>query len=211
MSEFLSNPEYWLSLIAVVVSLITLILTYKQIGQSNKLQLLDRRISKYNLICDLVHLYSENKTLIDNDTLYQDVKMPFSWLTNNTYLAKMYPVMEKPLSQPEQNEFLTEVEKITNDAFEITIIFIGEESKIASDFVRQYMILLKLFYKQQIALNYLQEQNKELPMTEEIFNRKALESFNNFKIDDAINNLSETYDKIICENVLEKLLKQVKP
>ena len=153
----------------------------------------------------------DNKTLIDNDTLYQDVKMPFSWLTNNTYLAKMYPVMEKALSQPEQNEFLTESEKITNDAFEITIIFNGEESKIANDFVKQYMVLLKLFYKQHIALNYLQEQNQKLPMHIEVFNRKALESFNNFKIDDAINNLSETYDKIICENVLEKLLKQVKP
>ena len=158
MSEFLSNPEYWLSLIAVVISLITLILTYNQIGQSNKLQLLDRRISKYNLICDLVYLYGKNKTLIDNNTLYQDVKTPFSWLTNNTYLAKMYPVMEKCLSQSEQNDFLTICEKMTNDAFEITIIFNGEESKIANAFVKQYMILLKLFYKQQIALNFLQKQ-----------------------------------------------------
>ncbi len=211
MSEFLSNPEYWLSLIAVVVSLITLILTYKQIGQSNKLQLLDRRISKYNLICDLVHLYCKNKNLIYSETLYQEVQMPFSWLTNNTYLAKMYPVMEKVLSQSEQNEFLTICEKMTNDAFEITIIFNGEESKIANDFVKQYLTLLKLFYKQQIALNYLREQNHKSPMSIEKFNTKALESFEKFKIDDAINNLSETYDKIICKNVLEKLLKQVKP
>ena len=137
--------------------------------------------------------------------------MPFSWLTNNAYLAKMYPVMEKVLSQPEQNKFLTESEKITNSAFEITIIFKGEESKIASDFVRQYIVLLKLFYKQQIALNYLQEQNHKSPMRVEDFEKKALESFNNFKIDDAINNLSETYYKIVCENILEKLLKQVKP
>ena len=211
MSEFLSNPEYWISLIAVIVSVITLILTKQQIGQSNKLQLLDRRISKYNLICDLVQLYSENQTLIASDTLYQDVQLPFSWLTNNAYLAKMYPVMEKALSQSEQNVFLTESEKIINDAFEITIIFKSEESKIASDFVRQYIILLKLFYKQQIALNYLHEQNYKSPMRLEDFEKKALESFNNFGIDDAINNLSETYDKIICENVLEKLLKQVKP
>ena len=211
MSEFLSNPEYWISLIAVVVSLITLILTYKQIGQSNKLQLLDRRISKYNLICDLVQLYSENENLINSANLYLNVKDPFAWLTNNTYLAKLYPAIDRAQSQPEQNVFLTECERIVNDGFEITVVFNGEESKTASEFVKQYVNLLKLFRKHQIALNYLNEENTKTPMLYETYINKAQECFNEFKINDAVEALDKIYYKMVSEKILEKLLKQLKP
>ena len=47
MMDYIKDPDTWLSLLAVVISMIALWQTHRQIKLSNKQQLFDRRLSDY--------------------------------------------------------------------------------------------------------------------------------------------------------------------
>ena len=71
MCKYFTNPETWVSIIAVCLSIIALFQTQKQIKLSNKQQLFDRRIDKYLLFKDLLSLYNGNRHLfVDKDSIY---------------------------------------------------------------------------------------------------------------------------------------------
>ena len=53
MCKYFTNPDTWISIIAVCLSIIALFQTHKQIKLSNKQQLFDRRLDKYLLFKDL--------------------------------------------------------------------------------------------------------------------------------------------------------------
>lgn len=53
MCKYFTNPDTWISIIAVCLSIIALFQTQKQIKLSNKQQLFDRRLDKYLLFKDL--------------------------------------------------------------------------------------------------------------------------------------------------------------
>lgn len=67
MLEYIKNPETWLTLIAVIISIIALWQTHQQIKLSNKQQLFDRKLSRYLEFNIIYHLYEANKIFLKDD------------------------------------------------------------------------------------------------------------------------------------------------
>ena len=129
------------SIITVIVAIIALFQTSHQIRLSNKQHLFDRRLKSYlranglvNLCKDnYIHLQSKNneEPFFQNDTV-------FSLLTNNTYMYQQMEVLEHPLEQPYQVEFLKKCEELKNLSEELKLYFEGKASEQYSSFVFAY-------------------------------------------------------------------------
>ena len=108
MIEYIKNPDVWLSVIAIAVSVIALWQTQRQIKLSNKQYLFDRRLSAYLTIKDLLGSYltqKENRTLSDNDEFVFNIKMTWYFLMGNLYLESVSNAIEYPISSLEGKEF----------------------------------------------------------------------------------------------------------
>lgn len=211
MRDFIKDPDTWLSVITILIALFAIFQTKKQIKLSNKHQLFERRIDKYSLICDLFHMYLENRLhIINDDNLCEVVDLPFSWLTNNAYLAEMNSVIGHPLEQSEQNVFLIKCEKLEKFSSEISIIFKGKEAELSSRFVRQYSDLLRSMYKQQIALDLLNKRNVQEVMPLDVFKKLAKDYSEKVKLNDNLQRIDKTFEEMTKCNVLNKILNQVK-
>ena len=67
MLDYIKNPDTWMTIIAVVISIIALFQTAKQTKLSNKQQLFDRRLEKYMLLKDLLILYKNSRGFISEN------------------------------------------------------------------------------------------------------------------------------------------------
>lgn len=201
------------SIITVIVAIIALFQTSHQIRLSNKQHLFDRRLKSYlranglvNLCKDnYVHLQSENneEPFFQNDTV-------FSLLTNNTYMYQQMEVLEHPLEQPYQVEFLKKCEELKNLSEELKLYFKGKVAEQYSSFVSAYENALFRMYQYQILLCKIQEQNQKRPMTLE----KAQNSFDEPKyrknLFASFDDLREKYDILINEKADDKIKRQLK-
>lgn len=108
MIEYIKNPDVWLSVIAIAVSVIALWQTQNQIKISNKQHLFDRRLSAYLTIKDLLGSYltqKENGNLSDNDEFVFNIGMTWYYLMGNLYLESVSNAIEYPIDSPEGRAF----------------------------------------------------------------------------------------------------------
>lgn len=185
------------SIITVIVAIIALFQTSHQIRLSNKQHLFDRRLKSYlranglvNLCKDnYIHLQSKNneEPFFQNDTV-------FSLLTNNTYMYQQIEVLEHPLEQPYQVEFLKKCEELKNLSEELKLYFEGKASEQYSSFVFAYENALFRMYQYQILLCKMQEQNQKSPMTLEKAQNNFDESKYRKNLFASFDDLREKYD-----------------
>ncbi len=150
------------SVTSIIIALIALFQTNRQISLSNKQQLFDRRLSRYLEFNTIYSLYTENKLqLKDESTFYHTNDLVFSWLTNCADLEKMVLAVANPLHQNEQKILLTKYEQLKNDAIEISMVFDGDTAEIAGKFVSSFADLLKAMYQQQVYISKLKEQEEK--------------------------------------------------
>lgn len=206
----INSLDFWLSVIAVVVAVVALFQTNKQIKLSNKQQLFNRRLEKYLLIKELLSLYSGNRFLINTGDICESVKYVFVWLTNSSRLESMCFVMETPLKQEEQNIFLTKCEMLEQSAMEIELIWGGKVGHIMGQFVRQYKELLRAMYRQQIMLDGLHDDRKKEPMPLEVAQKQIREKAEKFGLFSCVEGLEKTYQIIINKNAEEYLKRSMK-
>ena len=132
-----------ISVVSIIIALLALFQTKKQISLSNKQQLFDRRLSCYLEFITIYSLYTENKLqLKDESTFYHTNDLVFSWLTNCADLEKMVLAVDNPLHQKEQKILLTKYEQLKNTAIEISMVFDGDAAEIAGEFVSSFADLL---------------------------------------------------------------------
>ena len=206
----INSLDFWLSIIAVVVAIVALFQTNKQIKLSNKQQLFNRRLEKYLLIKELLSLYSENRFLIHTDDICESVKYVFAWLTNSATLESMCLAMENPLKHEEQKIFLTKCEMLEKSAMEIELIWEGKVGHIMGQFVRQYKKLLRAMYRQQIMLDGLHVERGEEPMPLEIVQKEIREKAEEFGLFSCVESLEKTYQQIVSMRAEEYLIKSIK-
>jgi len=201
------------SIITVIVAIIALFQTSHQIRLSNKQHLFDRRLKSYlranglvNLCKDnYIHLQSKNneEPFFQNDTV-------FSLLTNNTYMYQQIEVLEHPLEQPYQVEFLKKCEELKNLSEELKLYFEGKASEQYSSFVFAYENALFRMYQYQILLCKMQEQNQKSPMTLEKAQNNFDESKYRKNLFASFDDLREKYDILINEKADDKIKRQLK-
>ncbi len=196
------------SVISIIIALIALFQTNRQISLSNKQQLFDRRLSRYLEFNTIYSLYTENKLqLKDESTFYHTNDLVFSWLTNCADLEEMALAVSKPLQQKEQKILLTKYEQLKNSAIEISMIFDGNSAKIAENFTSSFADLLKTMYQQQVYISKLKEQedkDKKPPYLEDYEEkcRKMAVSLGLFELRDKLENLD---GEIIRQKVLDEM------
>lgn len=193
MREYLLNyirdPDTWLSVIAIAVSVIALWQTQNQIKVSNKQHLFDRRLSAYLTIKDLLGSYltqKENSTLLDNDDFVFNIKMTWYFLMGNLYLESVSNAIEYPIGSPEGKEFSIKMVELIKKAEEIKLLFPAKVSDPITDFVSSYYHVVRSIYQYQLAWNYtdvdpvlksmtIKEKAKQIGET--AYRRKIFESF----------------------------------
>lgn len=211
MCKYFTNPDTWISIIAVCLSIIALFQTHKQIKLSNKQQLFDRRLDKYLLFKDLFVLYKGSRQLfVEKNSICEMVDFPFSMLTNCSALEQMCSAFDKPLHDEDHKILLTKLEMLEKNAVELELLWNSEAGRKASCFVKQYKELLMSIYKQQILLKYLHKQNEEHPISLEEFQQQAKENAIKIGLYDDIKKLDSIYHSIIEEKVEEELTDGIK-
>ncbi|MCI5656092.1 MAG: hypothetical protein MR300_06585 [Ruminococcus sp.] len=201
------------SIITAIVAIIALFQTSHQIKLSNKQHLFDRRLKAYmrakglvNLCKDnYIHLQPQNKEepFFANDLI-------FGWLTNNTYMYQQAEVLNHPLEQPYQVEFLKKCEELKHLSEELQLYFDGKAATQYSSFVCAYENALFSIYQYQIILCKMQEENQKHTMTLEKAQNCINEPEHRKKLYTSFNDLKKTYDILINEKADEKLKKQLK-
>ena len=183
------------SVISIIIALIALFQTNRQISLSNKQQLFDRRLSRYLEFNMIYSIYTANKLqLKDDSTFYHTNDLVLSWLTNCADLEKMVLAVANPLHQNEQKTLLIKYEQLKNDAIEISMVFDSNASEIAGEFVSSFANLLKAMYQQQVYISKLREQEDKdkTPLYLEDYEeqcRKMAVSLGLFELRDKLENL----------------------
>lgn len=196
------------SVISIIIALLALFQTNRQISLSNKQQLFDRRLSRYLEFNTIYSLYTANKLqLKDESTFYHTNDLIFSWLTNCADLEEMTLAVFYPLQQKEQKILLTKYEQLKNSAIEISMIFDGNSAKIAENFASSFADLLKAMYQQQVYISKLKEQEErdKTPLYLEDYEEKCKEMaarLSLFELRDKLENLD---GEIIRQKVLDEM------
>lgn len=196
------------SVVSIIIALLALFQTNRQISLSNKQQLFDRRLSRYLEFNTIYSLYTANKLhLKDESTFYHTNDLIFSWLTNCADLEEMTLAVFYPLQQKEQKILLTKYEQLKNSAIEISMIFDGNSAKIAENFASSFADLLKAMYQQQVYISKLKEQEErdKTPLYLEDYEEKCKEMaarLSLFELRDKLENLD---GEIIRQKVLDEM------
>lgn len=197
------------TVVTAVVAIVAVVQTQVQIKVSNKQHLFDMRVAIYLTANGLVQLYkSHSKQLEEYEFMANDLM--FTWLTNNSYLEQITPVIKEPLKQPEQKEFLCKLESLKELSAKITFSFSGTASAALADFVLCYQELLLEIYQYQIIFTKMQEMSHQYHYTLEECQEKIGEKPHRDSLLAAIKKLQCAYQQLEAEKVEEHIKKQIK-
>lgn len=212
MLDYIKNPDTWMTIFAVVISIIALFQTAKQTRLSNKQQLFDRRLEKYLLVKDLLMLYKDNRVIVVGDeSICEGVKFQLGMLTNCASLENMGATTTTPLHEEIHKECLTKIEILDKYATEIELLWNTKEGRLAGRFVRQYKKLLYSMYRQQDCINLLNKENTpENPLLLDVFQKRAKRNAMEIGLFDAISEVENTYSQIIDRDVEKHIAKSIR-
>ncbi len=189
------------SAISVIIAIVALWQTNRQIVLSNKQQLFERRLERYIEISTLLRLLKDNIVYLkDDSSFYHTNDLIFTWLTNCSELADMGAALADPLQADKQKQLLSIHERLKKSAVEIKMIFSKGLGKTMGNFVDVYADLLKKMYQMQVFITKSEEDREKfdrVPTLEE-FEESCKEMANGLR-------LLKTRDKVIeLYNVIEK-------
>ena len=141
MWDYIKNPDTWLSLLAVLISVIALCQTQRQIKLSNKQQLFDRRLSDYLLLKGLAETYRKGHTeyrLTNNARLTFHAPMVLMYLIAIPFFDDALDIWNEPDNYPLQKQLLSKRSELRKAAEEISIIFNKTAAAPASAFILAY-------------------------------------------------------------------------
>lgn len=193
--------EIMLTIAAVVISIIALVQTKKQITLSNKQHLFDRRLEKYTIIEDiLIQFDCINKLKVDfssKDELDTCAKTLLKLFYDCLLLKDAKWTIDKLTDSSDCDAnyvFLTQCSKLSVLSKEITIIFNDEESNIVSEFIENYAMLVLTIYHYYTLTNIVSEEKDRWIK----------------KTDDRNHRLQILYKSITDNNIMDILLAETK-
>lgn len=206
-----------LPIVSLIIALVAIFQTKKQIVLSNKQYLFDRRLEKYIIIKDLLLLFANNRELIvDERDLAQCLDFEFSRLTNVSYLSDMIFAVNEPLNSDKQNVFLTKCEMLEKYAVEISLLWDNDIGKVFSEFIKTYKEVLFKLYQQQVFINGLKKDREEqnyignFVIDLDTYKKLTLENAKHTELFETIQDLDDIYCRIINENLEQKLIDDLK-
>ena len=203
------------TMVTAIIAIVAVYQTKKQIEISNKQQLFDRRLKKYLFTNELLNLYNDSKTILDDECFYlpSSLESAFTYLTNSSKLESMVNVLNHYDDFETKKEFLTKCEMIEQISNEIEFLWNDEEIKKVSQFVLLYKKLLMNMYKQKIFLDKEGQSVKEYiekPIPQEIYRKKVSIRAETLKLFDINKELKMLYQDIEEKNILNKMKESIK-
>jgi len=206
-----------LSVVSLTIALIATFQTQKQIRLSNKQHLFDRRLEKYMIIKDLLMLFSKNRRhIVDEKGIAQSLDLQFNWLINVSYLSDMIFAIKEPLNSKKQKILLSKCEMLEKYALEISILWNDKIGDIFSLFVRTYKEMLFNMYQQKVCIDNINRFNKEqngvieLMVDLDTFKEDTVKNADEIGLFETIKELDNIYNKVIEENLEQKLIDSLK-
>ena len=194
-----------ISTISIIIALVALFQTKRQISLSSKQQLFDRRLScyfKFNAICSL---YTANKLYLKDEKTFCYINdLIFSWLTNYNEFKEMTLAVSNPLQHKEQKILLTKYEQLKNTAVEISMIFDGDSAEIAGEFVSSFADLLKAMYQQQVYISKRKERDVR-DRTLNDYEKECKEAAEILGLFELQRKLDKLYSEIAHKKVIDKM------
>lgn len=209
--EWIKNPSTWLSLFTILMTIVSLFLTNKQIKTSNKQALFDRRLDKYLFINDLIRLYEKNRSEIINESnIHMMVDMCFVNLTNCVKLEGMANALSNPFDEDSHRLFLTKCEEIKKTAIEIKALWGDRDIQPMSDFINAYESLLMGLYKQKIALYKIENNQNKPTISEDEFKNETLKYAEMIGLYEKIIKIDNIYKNMINKKTEIKIKESIK-
>ena len=144
------DPAAWLTIASLIIALIALHQTQRQIKLSNKQQLFDRRLEKYLLLEELLRCYREERRTIEhvrscNTQTDEMLCIQFISFTSTHSLGEISKcIYEK--SEHNRNLFLSKLDMLDMLEQEISFLFPQKEANLANEFIHVYTELLITLY-----------------------------------------------------------------
>lgn len=201
--------ELVLTIVSVIIALIALWQTKKQIELSNKHQLFDRRLEKYLFIKKLFDMYTDTNVFVkDKKALAIGPEMAFTYLTYTTELEECIEAIDKPLNSEKQSNFLKKIEQIKYISEESQMIWEFEEINLISDFLDGYAELLIKLYQQKIYIENVSNNNGNIFDFTNLSEDDLLSNAEKIELFASAERLNILCEEIEKEEVLDKLKKQ---
>lgn len=196
------------SVVSILIALLALFQSKKQLALSNKQKLFDRRLTKYLEFKTILRLYRDNRWYLDNEDIFFHMSNSiFTWLTNCSNLEDMAPAFYKPLQSDEQKILLTKCEQLKESAVEISMIFGAETGEIASEFVVLYSDLLKGMYQQRVYIVSFEKEQKKFGQALSVkeYESKCKTMAESLGLFETHNKLEEKYKQITDKKIVKAL------
>lgn len=210
MCKYLIDPNFWVSIIAIIISIIALFQSNKQAKISNKFNLFERRLEKYLTFKQLLTVYEKQKNSLSiKDGVIISPDFHATMLTNCVLLEEMANAFKKTINDPEKHKiFLTKNEQLQHIAMEISILWNNEDGKLASAFIDKFNELIFKLYQQRITILGVERrcEREGIPKTSTEIERFAQDNL----LSETVEELRALYELILEKECENKLLMQMK-
>ena len=121
-------------------------------------------------------------------------------------------VINKPLHQEEQKEFLRKIEELKNEAEKTKFVFDKSVSKYLFEFIKSYEELLMQLYKYIVLIDSMRKIQEQIPTKNDI--KEVAEEVNEKdhreKLIDKFKYLTEAFNNLSKYKIMDKVEKQIK-
>lgn len=197
-------------IIPIVISIVSIILTFYQILVNNRQKLFDKRIENYSIVSGLIKLYGDNREdFNDKDVdFFSDIDLKFFYLTNNPYLNEFSNMINDPMNDDYRKEFLLKLEELKAIADISTFLYNGKYGEYIKDFVLSYVEVLFEMFKYELFLIRKASYSSKGPSYEKHLNDSEKNKKDELRI--VIRNLDHAYEVLVDKNVDKEIRKQIK-
>ena len=204
------------AIVTAFIAIIALFQTHKQIKNSNKQFLFDKRLDKYLLAKGLLELYKANEKLLDYNNYPDDeaiiVDYQFINLTNNNYLKDVTCIIKTPKNNDYKKNFLVKIEELKELSNEIRFLFPNKNGVLLGNFIMKYQNILMELYKYQIILDLMM--NDAIPRKNKStyieLQKEYGELEHRHRLYNAINELKKSYYDALDKKAINKIEKSIK-
>ena len=206
--DFFTKYEFWLSLTTSMTAIIALFQSHKGVKISNKQKLFEKRLNVFLVIDELESLFYKSEDAIKRlkNISYLSVEPIFLSLTNATLLKRMRIDFFHPFDENDSDDFFEISEKLHSIAVEASLIWKGKGSKIISEFISDYGVLLSALHIQNA---YLISEQKNPTLPEDTLENKSIAMANQIELQEKIDSAIKSYSTMLKKGVLKKIKKQI--